>query len=676
MQARSSRDGRGKYDRSSGKGGKAAWIPYVQRHMSAITSGNLSSFLAAGCAKGCPQHGKCMENMCTVRVLKVAATESFGDAALTMQWGELTAKHTAVEGWFQRAHAGRRTDAHGKVVGIIYKVDDQLVCHPAWTAMRGIPPATSSSIERAVRGGVQCLCSVSRYSACAWCVYVAYVRYMAGEMEWKDSTAKSAANATRALEGTLKAAATAWWTTRLGFYEMITARGIILHPRSVEWKTVYAQEFVPEMQLLGHLWKDPHAETDDLAYGSIATWYQGRTEALQALAIQKLGPGSVPFKFKSREKHSAYKECTDCQTLRLAVSEAIKRRAPSNEIHALKENYTSHLQWMLKQRASMDQMTQLAGHEGYIVENSDKCGDDCLYLPNSNRASSSNMSLYKYRLSLQANVYAGKLFHLTLLLPNLVTGADFGVTSFLSGLARMFQLGEVTPQKRRLMRGMDGGSENVNFVGLAMNSTIVKELHRGSINTVQQHRLVPDHSHHWLTDGTFSVIEGWLCHDGFPGCATIWDLIEYLRSKFATAANYKNKEVEITCLLVTFAFTKWFDGCINQDQVNRIGAPLVWRHQWSEEREEVVVHYKMALSDEALLEKDEWGPWVERLIEHNDPQTGRVEMIKVTPPPPRCSPPLAAATAAATLLPQPQQQHSHRHIPQPPHLCSCRRSRP
>ena len=471
---------------------------------------------------------------------------------------------------------------------------------------------------------------------------------MAGEMEWKDSTAKSAANATRALEGTLKAAATAWWTTRLGYYEMITARGIILHPRSVEWKTVYAREFVPEMQLLGHLWKDPHAETDDLAYGSIATWYQGRTEALQALAIQKLGPGSVPFKFKSREKHSAYKECTDCQTLRLAVSEAIKRRAPSNEIHALKENYTSHLQWMLKQRASMDQMTQLAGHEGYIVENSDKCGDDCLYLPNSNRASSSNMSLYKYRLSLQANVYAGKLFHLTLLLPNLVTGADFGVTSFLSGLARMFQLGEVTPQKRRLMRGMDGGSENVNFVGLAMNSTIVKELHRGSINTVQQHRLVPDHSHHWLTDGTFSVIEGWLCHDGFPGCATIWDLIEYLRSKFATAANYKNKEVEITCLLVTFAFTKWFDGCINQDQVNRIGAPLVWRHQWSEEREEVVVHYKMALSDEALLEKDEWGPWVERLIEHNDPQTGRVEMIKVTFP--GASPPLAAAAAAATLL--------------------------
>ena len=74
------------------------------------------------------------------------------------------------------------------------------------------------------------------------------------------------------------------------------------------------------------------------------------------------------------------------------------------------------------------------------------------------------MSKYKYRLSLQANVYAGKLYHLMLLLPNLTTGADFGITSFLSGLVRMFQLGEITSSKRRMMRGNDGGSEYVNFV--------------------------------------------------------------------------------------------------------------------------------------------------------------------------------------------------------------------
>jgi hypothetical protein len=101
------------------------------------------------------------------------------------------------------------------------------------------------------------------------------------------------------------------------------------------------------------------------------------------------------------------------------------------------------------------------------------------------------MSKFTYRLSLQANVYAGKLYHLMLLLPNLTTGADFGVTSFISGLVRMIQLGEVTSSKRRLLRGMDGGPENRNFVSLGMNSTLVHELHEGSINEVQQHRLPP-----------------------------------------------------------------------------------------------------------------------------------------------------------------------------------------
>ena len=45
--------------------------------------------------------------------------------------------------------------------------------------------------------------------------------------------------------------------TRLGYYETITKRGIILHPRNIIWKDVYADEFVSEMRLLGYNWKDP-----------------------------------------------------------------------------------------------------------------------------------------------------------------------------------------------------------------------------------------------------------------------------------------------------------------------------------------------------------------------------------------------------------------------------------
>ena len=39
---------------------------------------------------------------------------------------------------------------------------------------------------------------------------------------------------------------------------------------------------------------------------------------------------------------------------------------------------------------------------------------------------------------------------------------------------RMIQLGEVTPQTRTYLRGLDGGSENDNLASLALNSTLVK----------------------------------------------------------------------------------------------------------------------------------------------------------------------------------------------------------
>ena len=75
------RDGRGKYDRSDGKGSRMAWKPFVQKHMEAVTTGNISAWLAdakCACNKDCPQFGKCIEVVGTIRTLKVCAAESFG----------------------------------------------------------------------------------------------------------------------------------------------------------------------------------------------------------------------------------------------------------------------------------------------------------------------------------------------------------------------------------------------------------------------------------------------------------------------------------------------------------------------------------------------------------------------------------------------------------------------
>ena len=62
--------------------------------------------------------------------------------------------------------------------------------------------------------------------------------------------------------------------------------------------------------------------------GSMSTFYHGKRAALRQLAEEKLGKGSAPFKFKSRAKHSMYKECHECQTKRLAVQRAIKYVRP------------------------------------------------------------------------------------------------------------------------------------------------------------------------------------------------------------------------------------------------------------------------------------------------------------------------------------------------------------
>ena len=89
------RDGRGHYDRSGGKGVRLAWIPYVQRHMDAISKGDLS-VCSRLCAKNCPQGGKCLENVGLLRVLKVCAAESFGEAALEQEWTKITSNYDAV----------------------------------------------------------------------------------------------------------------------------------------------------------------------------------------------------------------------------------------------------------------------------------------------------------------------------------------------------------------------------------------------------------------------------------------------------------------------------------------------------------------------------------------------------------------------------------------------------
>ena len=58
--------------------------------------------------------------------------------------------------WFELACSGRILDQSRKVHDVILTVGGHRVCAAAWAAMRGIPPATATTIVRRVWAGAAC----------------------------------------------------------------------------------------------------------------------------------------------------------------------------------------------------------------------------------------------------------------------------------------------------------------------------------------------------------------------------------------------------------------------------------------------------------------------------------------------------------------------------------------
>ena len=94
-----------------------------------------------------------------------------------------------------------------------------------------------------------------------------------GDTQWLLSDDSDTRKANRNLKATLQQAAAAWWTIRLRYYEWIVAKRVIQFPRDVNFQLMYATEFVPQMQLLGHNWLS-HGETRTDEVGSMGTVMQ------------------------------------------------------------------------------------------------------------------------------------------------------------------------------------------------------------------------------------------------------------------------------------------------------------------------------------------------------------------------------------------------------------------
>jgi len=313
---------------------------------------------------------------------------------------------------------------------------------------------------------------------------------------------------------------------------------------------------------------------DDDALGSKSTWYRSRNTALARYSAEHYQAGAPPFVLVSRAKHSAYKQCVDCQDNERGKIDAIA----ANETFAMINSWTVkqqvHVAWILGQRFALEAWRQQSLRDLVVMfEQSDKCGDSCLFCPGGGRVSGNNSGKYQLHIALQAHLFPGKCLYLNLLLPSLRTGANFGATSFLHGLYGQVSRGHLTPRTETIFRGSDGGSELVAFTCHGVHATVAKRLRKDLLWA----RLPPEHSHE-AVDRYFSWVEGHV--NGAPGgCSTPWEL-EALIRKFHRTSAYKEWNLQLGWQLCNRNIDKWLEGRLNRSTIKNIKVPLVWLYQY------------------------------------------------------------------------------------------------
>ena len=264
---------------------RRSWKAVIQDHMTSLSRILTTSSCSPSC-RGCDT-----ASWVTLALLLTCAANSFGEGVHEVKWTEpydwdevrrkLISNHTASANWFQLLHNMKVVDPVTGNISIDFRVQGRKVCYGVWEEFHGVPTKTMETIVRLVQ---------------------------AGAVEWNTKLRAQARDAHRRERAVLRTAAEQWWYLRLDYYEAIVdsrhGSGVIQHPHNVDWQLVYDTEFVPEMRVLGHDWRD--IRKHDGSLGSISTWYAGRTGALASLAKDRIGSDAKPFKFQSRAKHSAY----------------------------------------------------------------------------------------------------------------------------------------------------------------------------------------------------------------------------------------------------------------------------------------------------------------------------------------------------------------------------------
>tara|TARA_B110001452_G_scaffold101705_1_gene84383 strand:+ start:387 stop:3554 length:3168 start_codon:yes stop_codon:yes gene_type:complete len=339
-----------------------------------------------------------------------------------------------------------------------------------------------------------------------------------------------------------------WWVVWLTLEDQMPNEAAIVH-RVVVWESVYALEYLPDMELFGTAPPE-----------SRPRWLTLRKSALAQLSIEWFGADDhgqplVRVTLTQRAAHSNFAKCAQCERdAKLWLGFRTGKRHDDDgkpiDARALKESLSTHIRDVKAQRTVCMRLAQeCASQPSKIFGYDDACGSEFMYLPSMERDDAAVASRYKYRLAMQGNLYPGHLLRLSLILPSIVKGGNFGCSAYFSSVVRLAELNELG---KELFRQTDSGSDNDCSVTHAFHWALV---HFGVVQKVTWVRLPPKHSHNYADRVNSMVKEQvWPKRKTGGGCQAPWDFKAIFEKALAT----QQGPVEMAWHLANNSWDRWF----------------------------------------------------------------------------------------------------------------------
>jgi len=349
-------------------------------------------------------------------------------------------------------------------------------------------------------------------------------------------------------------------------------------------------------------------------------WTTLRREALVLLSIEWFGQDEhgnplAMLSLVERASHSNFPACDVCNTNKKRWVD-FRAAAPGTytqaDARAFKEELHTHINDVKAQRRIAQQLAQECAQQAdRQFEYDDGCGSMFMYAPSQGkRESAADASRYQYRFAMMCNLFPGHLLRLSLILPCVVKGGNFGCTAYFSTLLELKREKELASHHVRLT---DSGPDNDTATTHAFHWSLI---HFGVMNSLLWIRLLPKHSHNFADRVNSMVKEKiWPKRGAGGGFRAPWDFEDIMKAALAS----QRGKPQFAWHLANIDWTTWFSSfdSIGKDFALFSGY-RVWKYEYAPDLPEhgfVRVTYKESLTTVAGSNRAEWKPF-----EHVDGQ--------------------------------------------------------